>query len=121
MLSVTKPSDNRINLDLKGEIDADDMRKGLDDLLSMSADMTGGRMFYTITEFAIPTFGALMVEMGRIPQMFSLLGRFDKCAVLTDAGWLRSAAEIEGKLFPGIEIKGFALDETEAAEAWLAA
>lgn len=121
MLSVTKPSDNRINLDLKGEIDADEMRRGLDQLLDLSKDMRGGQMYYTITEFAIPTFGALMVEMGRIPQMFSLLGRFDKCAVLTDAGWLRTAAEIEGALFPGIEIKGFELDDASGAEDWLAA
>lgn len=121
MLTVAKPGENRIDLDLNGEIDADQMQQGLDDLLSLSEGMQNGKMSYTVTEFALPTIGALMVELSRIPQIFRLLGRFDKCAVLSDAGWVRSAAEIEGKLFPGIEIKGFDLNEVAAAEAWLAA
>ena len=41
-------------------------------------------------------------------------------AVLSDSDWLKKAAEIEGALFPGIEIKSFGLDGQEVAEAWLA-
>lgn len=121
MLKVTKTAENRVTVDLIGKIDADMMREGLDDLLDLSKDMEHGEMLYTIKEFALPTLGAIGIEMGKLPQMFGLLGRFDRCAVLSDAGWLRTAAEIEGKLFPGIEIKAFEMTETDAAEAWLAA
>jgi hypothetical protein len=95
------------------------MRKGLDDLLAQSEGIEKGKMLYRITDFAFPSLEAIGVEFTRLPKLFSLLGRFDRCAVLSDAEWLRKAAEIEGMLFPGIEIRGFGLDEVEIAEDWL--
>ena len=121
MLTVTKPAPNRIDIELKGALDADTMATALDDLISKSEDVTNGRMLYTIPEFSLPTLGAIAVELRRVPKLFGLLEKFDRCAVLTDASWIRTAAEIEGALFPGIEIKSFELDETDAAERWLAA
>ncbi|WP_209001994.1 SpoIIAA family protein [Stappia albiluteola] len=120
MLEITKPAPNRIDIRLEGTLDAETMAKALDDLLALSEDVTNGRMLYTIPEFSMPTLGAIAVELRRLPKMFGLLGKFDRCAVLSDAAWLRTAAEIEGRLFPGIEIKSFKLDDVEAAEAWLA-
>ena len=76
-------------------------------------------MLTIITSFAFPDLGAIAVEMARLPKLFGLLGRFDRCAVLSDAAWIRTAAEVEGALFPGIDIKGFDLSEEDAAEAWL--
>ncbi|MCB2094157.1 MAG: STAS/SEC14 domain-containing protein [Rhodobacteraceae bacterium] len=120
MLAITKPSANRLDIKLSGSIDAETMRKALDDLIDLSEDVSQGRMLYTITDFAFPTLGAIGVEFTRLSKLFGLLGKFDRCAVLSDSGWLRKAAEVEGALFPGIEIKGFELGETAAAEAWLA-
>ena len=121
MFTITKPSANRIDIDLNGSLDAETMATALDDLLEKSQDITNGKMLYRITEFALPSLAAIGVEITRLPKMFGLLGKFDKCAVLSDAAWLRTAAEIEGALFPGIRIRSFELDQTEAAEAWLAA
>lgn len=120
MLTITKPNENRLDIELQGILDSAMMRLALDELIEKSAGVTGGRMLYRITDFTMPTFGAIMVEFGYLSKLFGLLGKFDRCAVLCDAGWLRTAAEIEGAMFPGIEIKSFELDEGEAAEAWLA-
>jgi hypothetical protein len=120
VLKVTKRSDNRVDIELDGQLDAEAMRRGLDDLIAQSEDVVNGRMLYTISEFSLPTLEAIGVELGRIPKLFGLLGRFDRCAVLSDSSWLRTAAEIEGAFFPGIEIKSFELDHGEAAEVWLA-
>jgi hypothetical protein len=120
MLKITKPAANRLDIELSGRLDADTMRTALDDLIAKSEGVTNGRMLYTIPEFAMPTLGAIGVEMGRLPALFGLLGKFDRCAVLSDAGWIRTAAEVEGALFPGIEIKSFELGEADKAEAWLA-
>ena len=119
MLKITKPEPNRIDIDLSGKINSEEMAKGLDDLLEMSQDVNEGVMLYTITSFAFPDMGAIAVEMARLPRMFSLLGRFDRCAVLSDAAWLRTAAEVEGALIPGLDIKAFDLTAREQAEAWL--
>ncbi len=119
MLKITKKSDHRVDIELNGSIDADAMRDGLDKMLAASEDVKHGVMLYTISEFSLPTLGAIAVEMSRVPKLFGLLGKFDRCAVLTDSKWLGVAAEVEGALFPGIEIKSFALDDQEPAEAWL--
>ena len=121
MLTVTKPSANRVDIELDGAVDTETMRAALDDLIAKSEDVKNGRMLYTITEFAMPSLGAIGVEFQLLPKLFGLLGKFDRCAVLSDAGWLRTAAEIEGAVFPGIDIKSFELDQRDAAEAWLAA
>lgn len=119
MLKITKPSANRVDIELSGKIDSEEMARGLDDLLEKSQDVNSGTMLYRIVSFAFPDMGAIAVEMARLPKLFGLLGRFDRCAVLSDAAWIRTAAEIEGALFPGIDIKAFDLDDDAAAEAWL--
>lgn len=121
MLIVKKPGPNRVDVELSAVLDADMMRIGLDDLFEKSKDVTDGIMMYKIPSFSMPTGGALAVEMMRLPQLFSVIGHFRRCAVLTDIGWLHTAAEIEGALIPGLSIKSFALDHNRAAEAWLAA
>jgi len=120
MLEITKKSPNRVDIDLKGELDANEMARGLDQLIAQSEGVENGQMLYRVTSFAIPELAALGVEIRRLPKLFSLLGKYDRCAVLTDTKWLRTAAEIEGALIPGLAIKAFPLDEADAAEAWLA-
>lgn len=119
MLKVTRPTADQIDIEVRGQIDAEMMRDGLDTLIALSEDMQHGRMIYTIADFAWPSVAAIGVEMQRLPRLFSLLGKFDKCAVLCDAAWLRMMAEVEGVLLPGFEIKGFPSEERTAADAWL--
>ena len=121
MLKIEKKGANRVDIDLTGKIDEEEMERGLDALIAKSEGVTEGRMLYTITDFAMPTLAALGVEMGKMPALFGLLGKYDKCAVVTDIGWLRNAATFEGWLIPGFEIKTFAMAEKDAAEAWLMA
>ena len=61
----------------------------------------------------------MAVELQRMPKLISLLGKFDKGAVLTDTAWLRTAAEVEGAIIPSLVIKSFARNGINAAEAWL--
>lgn len=120
MLAVTKPAPNRVEIEVRGTIDTDQMAVGLDELIAASEDVIGGRMLYRLTDFSMPTIGAIGVELRRLPKLFALLAKFDRCAVLSDTAWVRKAAEIEGALFPGIEIKSFEPSQEAAAEAWLA-
>ena len=67
----------------------------------------------------MPTMGAIGAEIAPMPGLLSLIGRFDKCALVSGTAWLRTAAEIEG-YGPGLQIKSFTPDAVDAAEAWLA-
>ncbi len=119
MLNVSKVAANRVVIELSGTLDADAMRSALDHLVEKSEGVTHGKMLYKISDFEMPTLGAMAVELYRMPKLFGLIGKFDKCAVLSDVAWIRNAAEIEGVVFRSLEIKSFALTDTEAAEAWL--
>ena len=120
MLTITKPSANRLDITLSGALDADAMRAGLHDLLDKADGIEHGHMLYRIPDFSMPSLGAIMVELGLLPRLFSLFHRFDRCAVLSDAAWLRSTAEVQGAVLPGLTIRSFALDDEAGAETWLA-
>ena len=121
MLKITKQSADRVDIEMSGKIDAIEMAVALDGLIEQSQDVSNGRMLYTISDFSLPTLGAIGVEIARLPSLFSLLSKFDRCALLSDTSWLRKAAVVEGALLPGLEIKSFDLHERDAAEAWLTA
>lgn len=121
MITITKPSPNRINLEITdAHIDEDAMRKAIEEVLRKTEGIEHGRMLYRLPHFPWPSLAAIGVKLEFLPRLFKLLGQFDRCAVLTDEAWLRTAADIEGALIPGLEIKGFGLEEIETAENWLA-
>lgn len=119
MFTVTKTKPTRIEIDINGGIDANIMLAGLDTVFRESEGVKDGTMLFTITDLDMPTMGAVGVELSRLGRLFGLLGKYDRCAVLSDHSWLRTVAEIEGALLPGLAIKSFHLDERTAAEAWL--
>lgn len=121
MFTITKPAENRVDITIDGPIDQDMMRDALWDLLAQSEGVTDGLMYYTLTNFELPSFGALAVEMTFLPKLFGLLSHYRKCALVADAQWIRTAGEIEGMLIPGFEIKSFEPGQEAEAEAWLAA
>ncbi len=119
MLNVTKQSANRLDIELSGALDAEAMQAALDHLIEKSEGISHGKMLYRISDFEMPTLGAMAVEFYRMPKLLGLISKFDKCAVISDTAWIRTAAEIEGAVIPSLAIKSFELSESNAAEAWL--
>lgn len=119
MYSITKSGPNRVDIEFSGGIDANMMTAILDELITKSEDLDHGGMLYVIKDFEMPTLGALAVELSKLPSLLGLISKFDKCAVVSDAGWIRAAADIEGVLIPGLTIKTFLPEEKAAAELWL--
>ena len=120
MFRVVPNGLNRLDIEFGGKLDSDEMKVALDELISKSKDIEHGQMLYRIGEFDLPTLGAIGVELSRLPELFSLIGRFDRVAVLASKKWIQHASEIEGILIPGLQIKAFDPDEEADAEAWLA-
>lgn len=120
MFKVNPNGSNRVDIELSGKLDSDEMKVALDDLLGKTKDIEHGKMLYRIDDFEFPTFGAIGVELSRLPKLLKLIGKFDRAAVLVDKGWLKKVSEIEGALMPGLEIKAFDRDQEAEAEAWLA-
>ena len=110
---------NRLDIEMSGKLNAEEMRIALDDLVEKSKNIENGKMLYDIIDYHLPSLNAIVIEFSRLPSMFGFLKKFDRVAVLTDKTWLKKVSEFEGALFPGMEIKAFNRDQRVEAEAWL--
>jgi len=121
MFNVTPNGPNRVDIELGGKLDSEEMGVALDELVAKTEGIEHGRMLYRVNDFKIPTLGAIVIEFARLPSMIGLITKFDRAAVIADQKWIQTISEIEGALIPGLEIKAFDSDDEAAAEAWLAA
>ena len=119
MFNVIPNGINRLDIELSGKLNTEEMKIALDELVSKSKDIENGKMLYDVIDFHLPSLGAIAVEFSRLPAMFGLMKKFDRAAVLTDKTWLKKVSEFEGALYPGLEIKAFDRDQKEGAEDWL--
>jgi hypothetical protein len=119
MFKVTQNGKNRLDIQLSGKLNSEEMTVALDELVSKSEGIENGTMLYDIIDFHIPSLGAIGIELSRLPSMFGLMKKFVRAAVLSDKTWIQKVSELEGALIPGLEIKAFDRDQKEAAEAWL--
>jgi hypothetical protein len=119
MFKVTANGNNRLDIELSGKLNADEMKIALDELTEKSKDIKNGQMLYDVINFHIPSLAAIGLEFSRLPEMFRLIKKFNRAAVLSDKAWLKKISELEGLLYPGLEIKAFDRDQKSEAEAWL--
>ncbi len=119
MFKVIKIGDNRIDVEICGKLDKDEMSVALNELFASAKDIEHGHMLFRIKNYSLPTLGAMGVEFSRFPEAFRFIKKFDRAAVLADENWVRKASEIEGAFIPGLKIKAFDLSHEPAAENWL--
>lgn len=119
MFRVIPNGINRLDIELSGKLNTEEMKIALNELERVSKDIENGKMLYEIIDFHLPSLGAIAIEFSRLPSMLGLIKKFDRAAVLTDKIWLKKVSEFEGQLFPGLEIKAFDRDQKEEAEVWL--
>lgn len=119
MFKILPNGPNRLDIELSGKLNSEDMRVALDELVRHSEHIERGKLLYEIIDFHLPSLGALKVEFSRFPEMIGLMKKFERAAVLTDKTWLKKVSELEGIFYPGLEIKAFNRDQKAEAEAWL--
>jgi len=119
MFKVEKKGMHRLDIQLSGKVDTEEMKMALDEFVSKSENIENGKMLYEIIDFHLPSLGAIAIEFSRLPSMLGLINKFNRAAVLTDKTWLKKVSELEGLLLPFVEIKAFRRDQKSEAEAWL--
>lgn len=119
-MQVTLNEGNRIELTVSGQINAAMMQSGLDRLLELTAPLDHFTYLAVMTNITWPTTGAIRAEFARLPELFRLMRKMNRAAVIANQSWLRKAAEVEGALIPGLDIAAFQPDERDAALAFLA-
>ena len=119
MFKVIQKGMNRLDIEMSGTLNAEEMKIALDELVSKSENIENGKMLYEIIDFHLPSLSAIVIEFSRLPSMFGLMKKFDRAAVLADKTWLKKVSELEGVLYPSLEIKAFNRSQKEEADAWL--
>lgn len=119
MFKITRIGNDRLDIEMNGKLNADEMKAALDELVRKSEGIEHGRMLYDVVDFHIPSLEAIAIEFSRLPSMLGFIRRFDRAALLADKTWLKKVGELEGALIPGLEIKAFGRDQKAEAEAWL--
>ncbi len=119
MFDIKPDPKGYVHLTISGRIEPEEMQAGLEAFLGVLEDGKKTDFLYTITEFEFPPMTAIGVEFSYIPLLLKSLSKIGKVAVIADQAWLRTAAEVEGKLIPGLTIQSYEPGEREAAEKWL--
>ena len=78
MFKVEQYGPNRLDIQLSGKLDAEEMKIALDELVSKSKNIENGKMLYEIIDFHLPSLGAIAIELSRLPSMFGLMKKFDR-------------------------------------------
>ena len=119
MFKVHRASEDRLDIEMSGKMDSEDMEKALDELIEKSEGIENGKMLYDIIDYHLPSLRAIGIELSRIPSMLGFIKKFSRAAVLSDKGWIKTISEIEGALTPGVTIKAFDREQRTEAEGWL--
>ncbi len=118
MYKIDKINDNRIDVTFSGQLDDNAMKGFISEFLPLSEGCKNGAMVFRLNDFRFPTMGALLVELSHLPKILATVHKFDRCAILTDEGWVKNWASVEAALIPGMKIKCFTSDQEEDAVAW---
>jgi len=94
MFKVEQIGMNRLDIQLSGKLDTEEMKIALDELARKSENIENGKMLYEILDFHLPSLGAIIIEFSRLPSMFGLMKKFNRAAVLTDKTWLKSWGQV---------------------------
>ena len=118
MYKIYKINDNHIDVTFIGKLDNNDMKGFIDEFSSLSEGCKNAALVFRLSDFHVPTLGALLVELSHLPKILTTVHKFDRCAILTDEGWVKNWASVEAALIPGMKIKCFTSKQEEDAVAW---
>ena len=61
MFKVTKISSKRLDIELSGKLNTEEMQIALDELEGKSQDIQNGIMLYDVVDFHLPSLGAIAI------------------------------------------------------------
>lgn len=107
-----------VAFEIDGTVTAPDM----DDLYNAVERATDGKgpvhIYGEIHGVGGLTLDAVGTSFKRGAGLFARIGRVKRYAVVSDAGWIRTLAELEGAVIPGLEVRVYRTAEREDALAW---
>ncbi len=120
MLEFISTSNHVVAFRISGKVTAEEFERIIG-ALDETIDQRGSAAIYVeILDIAGMTLKAFLKDIRYGFRQIGHLERFTRSAVVTDRKWLQTVADWEGKLFPGIEVRGFEQDASDEAMQWVA-
>ena len=116
-VAVTDLSPNSIRIDASGKIEAEATAAMLDRLFEVVGDRENLGVLAVYSAIRFPSLGAIGSELRRLDELWSLAKRIDRIAIVTDQGWVRKVATVEGKVLP-LTVRVFEPGQETAAAAF---
>ncbi len=66
MFKVIRKGMNRLDIEMSGKLNAEDMIIALDELVSKAENIENGKMLYDVIDFHVPSLDAITIEFSRL-------------------------------------------------------
>lgn len=118
MFRIAHSPDGLIEVHIDSTSDAAETEAALQHLIADIEAAEGSNLLVHMGPVGIPDISAFAVQLRHLPHLLRLLSRIDRIAVLSDQGWVRAGAEIDGLLLPGVDIRAWPNGDEAAARIW---
>lgn len=119
MLTILELGPNVLGYHVDGRLDAADIERVFGEIDRTLATQDKIRVYGEVHSLAGMTMDALWRDLRLSVNHLGALSRVEKVALVTDIGWLKSAAGLENRMFGNMEIRVFSLAEQLEARTWI--
>jgi hypothetical protein len=119
MITYSSLSPRALEAVVEGRVTKEDIREAFErmDALMGSADKVD--MLADVRAGVHIELAAIGEEMRHLSQVWRMLGKMDRVALVADPAWVRAIGRIESHLIPGIDYRVFDRDGAAGARAFV--
>jgi hypothetical protein len=119
MLAILDLGPNILGYRAEGKLESADIDRAFEVVDERLAAGGKIRVYTEVASLMGISLNALWDDFRQSIQHWNVIPRIEKVALVTDIEWLRRAAHWEDRMFRGLQIQAFTLDERDEAHAWL--
>ena len=119
MIDIEQISPHAHRIVLMGAFQQPDAEQLVEFAKQSLSDGGAGNVLIDLTSLADFSLTAVGEELVHIPALLKWLHSVDRIAVVSDEGWIRTAARFESLLIPGVTYQVYDEFEAEAARDWV--
>ena len=119
MLAILDLGPTILGYRAEGKLESADVDRAFEEVDERLASGGKIRIYAEILSLMGLSLNALWDDFRQSIQHWNVIPRIEKVAVVTDIEWLRRTAHWEDRMFRGLEIQAFTLEDRDKAQAWL--
>lgn len=119
MLTLVELGPNILGYHVDGKLDTADVERVFQEVDRTLATSDRIRVYAEVHSLSGLTLNAVWTDLRLTADHLKSISRIEKAALVTDIGWLRTAAGLENRMFGNIQIRVFSIGEQMEARNWI--